>query len=314
MTEINLYGDGLIGPIKPTSKSVVADKFIIPPFSILNTRSGFWQKRKRRWIGLGIKSELGRDGKIKSKNSLAERMDRITDYDLPLNINRHGTKTGTSIFDPVLTELMYKWFCPVNGQIIDPFAGGSVRGIIASLLGYDYWGCDLSQFQIDANIKQGKDICENQPEWVCGDSLLEIKKAPKADFIFSCPPYGSLEKYSDDPRDISNMSYEDFITTYEKIISESCKRLKNNRFACFVVGDFRDKKGFYNNFVSETISCFINSGLKLYNEIILITAIGSLPIRITKQFEAARKIGKTHQNVLIFVKGDPKKATKEITK
>ncbi len=41
---------------------------------------------------------------------------------------------------------------------------------------------------------------------------------------------------------------------------------------------------------------------------ILVTAAGSLPIRAGKQFRAGRKLGKTHQNVLTFVKGDPKRA------
>jgi len=35
----------------------------------------------------------------------------------------------------------------------------------------------------------------------------------------------------------------------------------------------------------------------------------SLPLRVGKQFSGARKLGKTHQNVLVFVKGDPKCAT-----
>ena len=41
---------------------------------------------------------------------------------------------GTSIFDPVLCELVYRWFCPSKGKILDPFAGGSVRGIVAAHL------------------------------------------------------------------------------------------------------------------------------------------------------------------------------------
>jgi hypothetical protein len=40
-----------------------------------------------------------------------------------------------------------------------------------------------------------------------------------------------------------------------------------------------------------------------------VTPVGSLPIRAGRQFEAGRKLGKTHQNVLVFVKGDGKKAT-----
>lgn len=38
----------------------LAEKFGIPPFSVLNAREGWWQDRKRGWIALGIKSELGR--------------------------------------------------------------------------------------------------------------------------------------------------------------------------------------------------------------------------------------------------------------
>ena len=40
----------------------LADRFGIPPFSVLNAREGWWQERKRTWIALGIQSELGRGG------------------------------------------------------------------------------------------------------------------------------------------------------------------------------------------------------------------------------------------------------------
>lgn len=49
--------------------------------------------------------------------------------------------SGTSIFDPVLCELAYSWFCPLDGKVLDPFAGGSVRGIVAAYLGRGIcWG------------------------------------------------------------------------------------------------------------------------------------------------------------------------------
>jgi len=38
----------------------LADRFGIPPFSVLNAREGWWQDRKRAWLALGIASELGR--------------------------------------------------------------------------------------------------------------------------------------------------------------------------------------------------------------------------------------------------------------
>ena len=135
-------------------------------------------------------------------------------------------------------------------------------------------------------------------------------QAPEADFLFSCPPYGDLEVYSDEKDDLSNMNHIEFIDAYQKIIANSVNRLKNNRFAAFVVGDFRDKKGFYRNFVSDTINAFEQTGAKLYNEAILATSVGTACLRVSKQFNAGRKLAKTHQNILVFCKGDPKKATK----
>jgi DNA modification methylase len=223
-------------------------------------------------------------------------------------------QTGTSIFDPVLCELVYRWLSPVGGLIIDPFAGGSVRGIVASKLARQYIGVDLRQEQIDANRQQADEICneeKNVPVWLCGDSLNIDKLCHdvEADLVFSCPPYADLEVYSNDPKDLSTMDYDSFKTAYFEIIRKSCQLLKNDRFACFVVGEVRDKKGNYYNFVGDTVKAFIDAGLKYYNEAILVTAVGSLPIRVGKQFSASRKMGKTHQNVLMFIKGDARNAT-----
>lgn len=219
----------------------------------------------------------------------------------------------TSIFDPTLCECLYRWFCPEGGQIVDPFAGGSVRGIVAGMVGRKYWGCDLREEQIAENKKQGAEIQpEVMPDWVCGDSMQTLKTAPDADFVFSCPPYGDLEKYSDAPEDLSSMEWHAFRAAYGRIILRSVQRMKPDTFACFVVGDFRDKRGFYRDFVSTTISLFRDAGAELYNEAILVTAVGSASMRVTKQFEAGRKFAKTHQNVLVFCKGDWRKAAKAI--
>jgi len=223
--------------------------------------------------------------------------------------------TGTSIFDPVLCELAYVWFSPVGGMVLDPFAGGSVRGIVASKLGRQYIGHELRQEQVNANREQASHICVDDaapPAWIFGHSrtIDNTCKEIQADFLFSCPPYADLEVYSNDPKDLSILGYEEFKNAYFEIIKKSCALLKQDRFACFVVGEVRDKKGNYYNFVGDTIQAFKDAGLHYYNEAILITAVGSLPIRAGKQFSASRKLGKTHQNILIFVKGDGKKAAK----
>jgi len=220
--------------------------------------------------------------------------------------------SGTSIFDPVLCEIIYRWWCPKGGLILDPFAGGSVRGIVASRLDRYYLGLDLSERQVEANRDQAERICEGylRPKWLVEDArnIATRCRDVEADLIFSCPPYADLERYSDDPRDLSTLDYKDFVADYRQIIKDACSLLVPDRFAIFVVGEVRADNGNYHGFVFDTIDAFWRAGLAFYNEIILVTAAGSLALRAGKQFEATRKVGKTHQNVLVFIKGDARKA------
>lgn len=322
--EINalLGDDELANTSLSGEKTKLTDKFLVPPFTVLDARQGYWQERKKQWLAMGIKSELGR-----GDDAIGYGKD-IKDFDFYRKKNKYGKcletgigdaygrkeMSGTSIFDPVLCELAYRWFSPPEAVVLDPFAGGSVRGITAAICGRHYVGIDLRAEQIEANRQQLDDLNldDHIPVWHQGDShyIAHICAGIEADFIFTCPPYGDLEVYSDDPNDISNMQHKEFMQAFQDIIFNTCSLLKENRFACIVVGDYRDKNGIYSNFVSLTIEAFQLAGLKLYNEAVLITVAGTLPVRITKQFNAGRKLGKTHQNVLVFVKGCPKEATK----
>lgn len=551
----------------------LTERFIVPPFSVLDTRQGYWQDRKRAWIDLGLHSELGRGDVMASGGLYAGQSDwagyrgprraNATPGGKPMPAMRlradghtqpgdsrgtplsdpESTGSATSIFDPVLCELAYRWFVPPGGSILDPFAGGSVRGIIAALLGRDYTGIDLSEPQIAANRQQWQDVaatwiasdpattpaapatattvtavppprtlprravtvsaasarllfhgcapdyiattchahcCESAtsptgtlitihptevariaargglvqngllqpapgarrcpfktavdlcglhdtpdkpfgciaspftlnghdtlivrnryklltcykdggthpdgtardplpayvafrasldlifgpaesaricahldagggdltatmpaasyqmltendqikhggipdhstdnslrtppptlgtPRWILGDSRDVQTLAPgQYDGILTCPPYFDLERYSDDPRDISTLDYAAFRDALRAIIAASCALLKDDRFATIVVGDVRDPHGYYRNFVSDTIAAFHDAGLRLYNAAVLVQVGGSLPLRVGQQFEASRKLGKEHQNLLIFSKGNP---------
>jgi hypothetical protein len=558
-----LYGEDLFGEaITRPATGVLAKNFLFPPFSVFNTRAGEWQERKRAWLSIGIRSEIGRDAKAMNIGFKARPENNWTIED--------DQGSGTSVFDPVLTECVYRWFAAPGWQIVDPFAGGSVRGIVAGVLGRKYWGADLRAEQIAANddqadaivgprwygpgeltpveqidgvwikrddrfgiagvvggkvrtcwslaqkattglttagsrsspqalivasiarklgiacvvhtpegdittgpvagaARQGAKItqhpagyntvivarcrefaaesgfteipfgmeCEEavtqtraqvanipdgvrrivvpvgsgmtlagilwglkdagrtipvlgisvgadptdrlnkyappdwpsmvelmptrykyadhiesflgpisldpvyeakcreflqpgdlfwivghrepytdegyiRPRWVVGDSMEVLDDAPDADLVFSCPPYGDLEKYSDDPADLSTMEWHTFVAAYKRIILRAASRLKPNRFACFVVGDFRDDRGHYRDFVSTTIAAFKECGLELYNEAILTSPVGSGALRATKQFDTSRKMIKVHQNILVFLKGDARRAASEI--
>lgn len=276
----------------------LAERFIVPPFSILDQRQGYWQEGKQLWLELGIKSEIGR-GEMVMKDSCYKSTSNLS-----YRIRRNDP--GISVFDPVLCEIIYKWFCPSKGYILDPFAGGSVRGIIATYLGFKYTGIELRPEQVKANNEQAE-LLKLSPKWIIGDSeiILEKLQTESFDFIFSCPPYFNLEIYSDLPGELSAIKeYSLFLDKYKSIITKCCKMLKRESYACFVIANIRDKKrGYLYPLVSDTIRFFNDSNIPLYNEAILVNQYGSLPIRVARQFEASRKLGKMHQNILIFKKG-----------
>jgi len=265
-----------------------------PPFSAFDSKQGYWQSRKREWKAIGLQSEVG-------------RADALLGSGLKKLAEKQGSSlTGTSIFDPVLCEVIYNWFSPKDGIVFDPFAGGSVRGVVAEMLGRHYIGIDLSEMQVDAN-QLNADKLGVCPAWHCDDSRNMDSYLPdgSADLVFSCPPYHNLEKYSDHPLDLSNMSYAEFTEAYADIIAGACRKLKENRFAVFVVGEIRDNKGAYRDFVGLTKRLFMDAGLILYNDSVLLEQYGTAPMRAANNFKH-RKITKVHQNVLVFYKGDIK--------
>jgi len=284
----------------------LVDRFVAPPFSILDTRQGYWQERRRWWLGLGIQSELGREADLLSLSPAEQARARWAGRD-----DEPVGPGGTSIFDPVLCELMYRWFCPPGGAILDPFAGGSVRGIVAAYLGHPYTGIDLSARQLEANREQARAILtegEPMPTWLHGDSahLDELLPAGELyDMVWSCPPYFDLEVYSDEPADLSTMDWAAFLEAYGRIAAAAVHRLRPERFAAFVVSEVRDSAGAYRGLVPATIDAFVAAGARYYNEAILVNSAGSLPLRVTRYMEASRKLGRAHQNVLCFLKGDP---------
>lgn len=284
----------------------LADKFGVPPMSVLDRRSGEWQDRKRRWASIGMQSELGREGEILfvGRTGTDERpLDPVSAKILAVG--------GVSIFDPVLCELAYRWHTLPGDRVLDPFAGGSVRGIVASTLARWYVGIDLRPEQIEANRAQahlGSDIA---PRWIVGDSTdlhAHLDPSDEFDLVFSCPPYADLEVYSDNPRDLSAMTYEDFTTAHGEIIRQSTARLRPDRFAAWVISDVRDKKGAYRGLVADTIRAFESAGLTFHNDAVLVDPVSTAAIRAERPFRATRKLTRVHQHLLIFVKGDAKRA------
>lgn len=280
-------------------------RFTEPPFTVLDRKGGGWIERDRRWKALGIQSELG-------------RADDLLEYG---GMNSNGYNEGqfssfqsTSIFSPTLAELAVRWYSAPDSQVLDPFAGGSVRGLVTGIMRRHYTGIDLRAEQVAANTAQAHISDGHTPQWLAGDSADLAQLLPtgqKYDLVFSCPPYAYLEEYSDDPRDLSSLQYPQFLEAYQRIIDAAVDRLNQDRFVAWVIGEVREKGGHSClGLVPDTIKAFQKAGLTLYNDHVILTPIGSVALRAPKQFNASRKAGRIHEYMLVFVKGDGKRAAR----
>jgi DNA modification methylase len=319
----------------PEARPSLADRFLIPPFDVLDARSGWWRTRKRQWLSLGFRSEVGRDTGLTYNTERADPNFYAKKNKVEAELGRtltaaefkrdyyvrptEGPATGTSIFDPVLCELAYRWFSAPDATVLDPFAGGSVRGLVAGILGRRYLGNDLSMDQVTSNREQGEAFVKRglltddgrpAPVWSVGDSSAWVQtlEPESADLVFTCPPYYGLEVYSDDPSDLSTMGYDAFDKVYAEIIAGAARALRPDRFAVFVVGDARDGKGRLHDLRGSTIRAAEEAGLTYASGAVLITSVGSASISAGRAFTRTRVLTAVHQDVLVFAKGNRSKA------
>lgn len=292
------------------TSGALAAEFLVPPFSILDSTQGWWRARKTEWrargIAGGVNGHATRAANLLNMQSLATRAGSA-------NLD------GTSVFDPVLAELAVRWWSAPGDVVLDPFAGGPCRGVVAAHLGREYHGVDLRFEQIaddtDVAIEQQSAIRESGgvlPSYYVGDAttLDQVEDLPaEVDMILTCPPYADLEVYSDDPADLSNMSYEAFVAAHATSIRQAADRLRQDRFLVWVIGEVRDPKTRgQRGLVAATVDAIRDAGLTYHCDAILVTAIASLALGAARKMHGTRMISRRHQHVIVAVKGSAKNA------
>lgn len=284
------YGDG------KENQNNLEKRYVVPPFSVLDTRQGYWQKKKQAWLALTGDLSETRDGAFGKVSGGSTLMDKING--------------GTSNFDPVLAETMYKWFCKDGGKILDPFGGEQTKGVVAGALGYSYIGCEIRKEQCAINEKATS--AYSGVQYVCGDSNEISQHIQDRDFdmLFTSPPYYDLEIYSKE--DMSSLgTYEEFMCQYKNIFKQCYEMLADDSFAVIKVGEIRDKKtGEYRCFVADNVKLLSEIGFKFYNDIVLISPVGTAQFRANNAMRT-RKVVKLHQNVLVFYKGNLEKISEK---
>ena len=269
---------------------LLTDRFVVPPFSILDTRQGYWQERKKAWRRL-----------IKDFGESRESV--LTGDNMSDNIlNNIG---AVSLIDPVLVESLITWFAPNRAKVFDIMTGDSVEGFISNYKGHSFTGIEIREDQVRVNKENTKGM---SCEYICDDARNVLNHIDEGtqDLLITCPPYFDLEVYSDLPNDASNQeSYEEFYSILDDSLRKSIKCLKDNRFACIIIGDIRGNDDSYYDLPGDIIRTFRESGMVLYNKAVLVDMAGTLPVRVGRYMDS-RKLGKQHQDILVFYKGNPK--------
>jgi len=294
---VDLFGNDII------DKKNLSDWFIVPPFSVLNVGSDVWQARKKIWMN-------------RIKDTAQSRSNVLRNY-TQVGVDFMNIKGDTtSILDPVLCEVLLHWFTNEGHTSFDPFAGDTVFGFCSSYKGRPFIGIELREEQVKQN-QSIVDANELDAHYILDDAVNVKKhfKKESMDFMFSCPPYADLEVYSDKENDLSNMDYDVFFEVIKQVYTDCFSVLKNERFAVITIGEVRHKNtGCYIGLVPKIIQIMMDAGFNYYNEIILNTPVGNLMMRAGRYMNQNRKVGKNHQNVLVFYKGNPNNIKKHFKK
>lgn len=136
---------------------------------------------------------------------------------------------------------------------------------------------------------------------------LGLDQTAPADFVFSCPPYFNLEKYTDHPADLSNLpSTAAFEGKYARIIAECAKLLRHKHLACFVVGNMRPHPSTGELFKLDTCTdnCFKAPGVGCVpiNTAQITTPTGHAPQRAGR-IAGGAKLTPVHQTMCVYAKG-----------
>jgi hypothetical protein len=190
---------------------------------------------------------------------------------------------------------------PVGSHILDAFAGGPPRGLVAAIMGYRYTGFEVRQEQIDENEALLKKLKLKGANYVLSDGRF-LEHDSIFDCAVTCPPYFDLEQYSEQADDISNLAtYSEFNASMWLSAKAHWDRLKPGAFACIIVGLFRDKRGELIDFPADTVENFREAGFLYWQHIILSKNFASAAVRAGNAWRG-HKLVPRHENLLIFRK------------
>lgn len=291
--------------------------------NVWNSIKGDWLRLKTEWNDLieekGLKHNVpnpkfaSREGCWQGESGFSNVVlasQEVTEDDEVVTNSGRSHNGNASVLDPVVCEVILRFFMPKNGKrVYNPFGGGVQMGFVTSWYGYDYVASEIRQNQCDCNNLICKDY--GTAQWIKSDTSKYIPDG-KFDLVFTCPPYYRVEQYLDyngkSPEgEINSLpTYEQFRDTLFEGYKNAIVALNDDCFFVVMTGDSRDKNGAYYGCEAEHELFFKSQGLHIYNRITYLECEFTRLAQAKKTLNY-RKFPKREQKILVFYKGDMSK-------
>ena len=231
------------------------------------------------------------------------------------NLNFGETQIKLHQMNPQQCEFAIDYYTQPNDLVLDMFHGRGTSGLTSLHLGRRFIGFHIDEYAYKETKRVIEDHVETTPDrWKLyledGCEMNSLKdKSEYVDCIFSSPPYtGQPEPYNQDPRDLCNMSFDDFYKRID-VMMGNAKRLiktsdhKNKRFypIIFVVGTHRKgKEGIFDmDFEFQKIAR--SHGLKMWDKQFVQLNNAHLVCSLQRNYEL-KMVHKNYETSLVFVK------------
>ena len=333
--DVNVRYDGVLagsgGALVPPATPVYKHHMM----AVFDGRGAAWRARKKAWRAIipvvtGRKEKILGSGSItftdpqfytlkaEAEAKLGRKLDtkEFTEEHYQRIERRDDFQWGTSRFDPMLAETLLSLWSKPGDMVLDPWAGGVERGVVAAAMGRRYMGVDLRQEQVDANHAAVEGITwpEGEPLWFSGDTTAYVWPPGEASFAFGCPPYWHLEEYAGGERDLSGMTIGAFARAMRDTFALLRDGLAANAFAAIVVGDCRRKDGqrFFGAVPQVVLAAALDAGFGYGGDAIYLPPVGRKRVLAPANFKHRRSLTLAAESVLILVKGNQKQAAERL--
>ena len=197
-------------------------------------------------------------------------------------------------------ERIVRTYMRPGDYFLESCAGWFTFSMTAALMGYVGVGMDIWDVSLEFGKRQNLRIPAGHGEYVVlpGDAMALPCETNQFDFAYCNPPFYTLEKYSDDARDLgSRKTEQEWLDDSGKLMAELGRVVKPGQPIVTVMADYRREKTLipvHSAWVAEGE----RQGLILHD--IVVQTMRTQSVRMWRHAYNARRSVKAHEYVIVW--------------